>query len=121
MSFREIKHAARRVVHETMRVPAYYYPPKRLTGGIPCEIRVHSKQAEHGDLKGTNFSYAETAEVVPRIIWWWTELTPHQNGHFQVGTEEVYRIGIIEPVDGPTQSAQVAQLEPAQARAYVMP
>jgi hypothetical protein len=104
-----------------MRVPAFYYAPRSRTNPIFCEVRVHTKQAELGDLKGTSFNYAETAEVIPKIIFWHTEFTPHQGGCFLVGQDEVYRIGVLEPIDGPTQTAQVALLGVPEARTFVMP
>jgi hypothetical protein len=75
MGLREIKAAARAALHEQMKVPAYYYAAG-AGDPVSCYIRVHTKLNQmQGDLKGTSFSYAETEQHVPKLLFWVTELS----------------------------------------------
>lgn len=121
MGLREIKSAARTALHRGMSVPAYYIATPGAEP-LPCTVRVHTKVAQLGDLKGTNFSYAETEEVVPKLVLWRAEIAaPANKAVVTISAEEAYRIGVVRPPDGLTVTVEVAALKPLEAAALPYP
>lgn len=123
MSLRAIKARARRDLHDAMRVPAFYYP-----GGdegaepVLCHVRVHTKfDAQLGDLKGTNFSYAETEAQIQKLLFWIDELDPDNQGVVVISAIEGYRINHTHPRDGVTRTVEVAELDEADLALYEHP
>jgi hypothetical protein len=112
MGLRDIKAKARADLHQAMRVGAFYYTDANATP-IPCNVRVHTKFAALGDQKGTSFSYAETREMVPRLIFWKSEIDPDNRGMVMIAADEGYLIDHVDPPDGLTVTAQVSNLDAA--------
>lgn len=112
-ALREIKARARADLHEAMRVGALYYGANS-EDPVPCFVRVHSKFAALGDVKGTSFSYAETREEVPQLIFWHSEVDPEPQGVVSIGPDEAYRVGTSDPPYGDTTTAYVTRLTLAE-------
>lgn len=120
-SLREIKTAARRALHQAMRVPASYYETPIATPRL-IHVRVHTKWTQHGDLKGTNLNYAEAEEVAPTLIFDRSEVeNPPAGGFVIISAEEGYRIGQTKPKDGITITAEVARLRAAEIAGKTLP
>ena len=123
MGLREIKDAARRDLHEQMKVAALYLDdPTDLVGfpPVPCTVRVHTMQAPLGEVKGTSFDYAERHEAIPRIVFLWDEVPEPSNGSVVTIKDpatllkEAYRIDNRHPRDGITVTADVTGMTAAQ-------
>ena len=110
-SFRDIKRRARRDVHQHMRVPALYLATVGAVP-VPCFVRVHTKFQALGDMKGTNFNYAEYEDITPRIILWREELPqPVRNAIISVEAGEAYQIDNVQPADDLTITAMVTAMD----------
>jgi len=121
MSLRAIRESARRDLHDTMKVAAYFYAPG-VPDYVPCNVRVHGKAEKLGDLKGTSFSYAETQERVTKLVFWDAEgVLPVVKAVVMVSATEGYRVGVVEPSDGLVTKAQVAELRPSELANYDHP
>jgi hypothetical protein len=67
----DLKRQARKVVHDTMSVPAVYENPA-LPGSVDLRVRWHNKIAINGDL--VEAGYAEMIEGINRVIFEKAEL-----------------------------------------------
>lgn len=123
MSLRAIKERARRDLHNAMRVPAFYYPGGVTSADpVPCHVRVHTKfGAQMGDLKGTNFNFAETEANVPALVFWVAEIDPDNNAVVMISAEEGYRINHVLPRDLWTRKAEVSELDATDRALYGAP
>lgn len=120
-SFRNIKRRARGDVQKHMRVPALYLA-SRDSVPVPCFVRVHTKFQALGDMKGTNFNYAEREDVTPRIILWREEIPlPKRNAIISVEAGEAYQIDNTEPPDDLTITAMVAVMDSEQSAGLPVP
>ncbi len=110
-SFRDIKRNARRAVQLHLRVPALYLATRDAVP-VPCFVRVHTKFQALGDMKGTNFNYAEYEDITPRIILWREELPqPSRNAIISVEAGEAYQIDNVQPADDLTITAMVTAMD----------
>lgn len=110
-SFRDIKRRARRDVQLHLRVPALYLASIDAVP-VQCFVRVHTKFQALGDMKGTNFNYAEREDITPRIIIWREEIPqPVRNAIISVEAGEAYHIDNTQPPDDLTITAMVTQLD----------
>ncbi|QXV73596.1 hypothetical protein [Rhizobium phage RHph_X2_30] len=110
-SFRDIKRKARRDVHQHLRVPALYLATREATP-VECFVRVHTKFAALGDMKGTNFNYAEREEETPKLIIWREEISqPARNAIISVETGEAYQIDSVQPADDLTITVNVTAMD----------
>jgi len=119
-SWRSIRRQARRDLHKTMRVPAFYYAPG---GGAvaPCTVRVWQGFTYLGDMKGTSFDYAEYGDNTPRIITMDSEIIPERLGVFSVEPGEAYRVDRREPKDDITSISHVVRLDKDEAAGLLVP
>ena len=104
-----------------MRVPAFYYA---TDDGLPqgCSVRVHTKfNAQLGDLKGTNFSYAETEAQIPKLIFWRAEIDPDNMAVVMISADEGYRVNHVHEPDGATRTAEVSILTAEERAAFQYP
>ena len=121
MSLRAIRETARGQLHDTIKVAGYYYAPG-VDDYVDCFVRVHAKVEKLGDLKGTNFSYAETMEPVTKLVFWDADgIVPDTKGLVMVSATEGYRIGVVEPSDGLITKVQVSELTTAQLATFDAP
>jgi hypothetical protein len=120
MSFRSIKRAARRALHQEMRVPAFYIPPGGAES-VPCYVRVHTAFKALGDVKGTSYSYAEREDTVPKIIFMRDQVLPRRQGVVSVEPGEAYRLDATEPPDDLTITARAVRLTEQEALGLGLP
>jgi len=114
MGLREIKAKARAQLHDAMSVPAYFMAA-RGSDPVPCSVRVHTKFGALGDLKGTSFSYAETREEIPKLLFWRSQVEPTgRNNLVTISADEGYRLDTVDPPDGLTVKAAVVRLSPTE-------
>lgn len=112
---------ARNGLHRRMSVPALYMPMAGSKSQALITVRVHESWRALGDLKGTNFNYAEVEEITPRIVFLLSELRPQRNAYVSVGPGEVYRIDVVLPDDDITVTAKVVKLSAAEAKGFPYP
>lgn len=91
-------------------------------------IRVHEKWMQQGDLKGTNFHYAEVEEVSPKIIIWaseWSHFLAEGYGFrgliFSVEPELAFEVDSARPRDDQTITLNVFRLDPKRAAGFPVP
>lgn len=109
MGWRDLRQRARRTLHEVFKVPALYYPPN----GDPFTavfVRVHEKTALVGDLAGTNFSYAERVEPLPKIVFVDEPFKPARDGVVMVSATEGYRLDHRDPKDDISYTSPAVRL-----------
>lgn len=128
MRFRDIKRQARQIVHENLNVDALYLvpAPEDAEGPyetpIPITVRVHSKHTALGDQLGTNFSYAEREEQIPKIIFLVSEVaSPIRGAVVSVAAGEAYLVDTTEPTDDLSITARVTRLSAAKAAGLPVP
>lgn len=123
-SFREHMDAGRRQLHAEMSVPALYFTWPYVEGTTPTQeisVRVWHGFALSGDLKGTNFNYAEVEADSPRIIFLRSEIRPFKRFVVSVAPGEAYRIDTVEPPNGITVTAKVKRLGSDEAQGLPVP
>lgn len=93
-----------------------------------CTVRIHEKWTQHGDLKGTNFHYAETEEVTPKLILWaseWAQFVadgmPFRNLIFSIEPGLAYQVDSDLPADDQTITLNVFRLDPRKAASLPYP
>ena len=121
MGLRDIKAQARADLHQAMQVRAFYLATK-ASEPVLCSVRVHTKFGNLGDQKGTNFNAAETREIIPRLVFWRPQgILPVRNALVLISAEEGYRIGVVDPEDGLTITAQVSEISKAEMATLPVP
>lgn len=126
-SLRELKTRARADLHEAMQVAALYLVenPLYVTPVVdpdipryietPVNVRVHYDFGALGDMKGTNFHYAEREEIKPQLVFLRAEMpTPQRNAVISVSVDEAWRVDHVDPPDGITVKTQALRLSEAQ-------
>ncbi len=120
-SFRDIKRRARTDVQKHLRVRALYLATIDAVP-VPCFVRVHTKFQALGDMKGTNFNYAEYEDITPRIILWREEIPqPVRNAIVSVEAGEAYYLDNIEPPDDLTITAMVVKMDDDDPKLAMLP
>lgn len=124
-SFREQMDEGRALLHEEMSVRAIYFvPPYDPVTTVVQEVtvRVHDKFLALGDLKGTNFNYAELEAISPRIIFWREELAePERNAIVSVKRGLAYRLDHDMEHDGKTITAISARMDESKTIGFPIP
>lgn len=92
-----------------MSVPALY-----LVGDsepVLVHVRLHTKFAALGDMKGTNFNFAERQDVLPRILFMLDEVpAPARGAIVSVEAGEAYYVDHTDPLDNISVTAYVTPL-----------
>ena len=126
MSFQDIKTAARRTLHTEMRRRAYYIPLGE-TDHEEIYVRVHSVWKALGEVKGTNYDYAEIEDRPSEAIFDRTELAtlglsdPSRGGFLSLSSEEMYWVEATQPPDGEFITATLKRLLAAERVGKVFP
>lgn len=119
--YRERMRAGRQQLHERMSTPAIYLPVAGSRSQTLISVRVHQFWKALGDLKGTNFNYAETEDINPRIVFLLSEIHPKRGSIVSVAPGEAYRVDLVLPPDGITVTAKVVKFTAEEARAFPVP
>lgn len=123
-SFRKKLNMARRKLHGNMSVPALYFMPDYdpvLTLVKDCTVRVHDHMQALGDLKGTNFNYAEVEDNSPTIVFLREEITPKRGMIISVSKGVAYQIDTVKPPNGITVTASVSRITEKDAALFPVP
>lgn len=128
MSFRDIKRAARRHLHQTMRVPALYIGSVGATP-VPIYVRVHTKFADSGQASDRDIGNAIRHEVAPKLLFMISELESAgidwrklpRTAVISVERGEAYRIDTTLPPDDITITAIVTPVGPRDAAGLPVP
>ena len=120
--FRDEMRKGRAVLHRTMGDGAiiFAWPPEEDANGDPIppelikiKVRVHEKYMTLGDLKGTNYHYAEVEDDSPIAVFWLDDpagFKPERGMYFLTEYGRGYRIDSTFPPDDQTQNAKVIEL-----------
>ena len=143
--YRDIKRQARRALHGILEVPALYLVPASAPTNpydpidpeyagwtpppgpyfetpVPVTVRIHSQFVDLGDMKGTNFHYAERHETAPKIIFMRDQVDrPQRYAIVSVEAGEAYEIDNIMPPDDITVTAEVLRLKPPKTDGLPLP
>ena len=122
MSFRDIKEAARRALHDFMGQPAIYYADPLTGQPLAITARPHAKSGRIGDLPGTNLNYAEVFDRQERVILWREQVPDPVRGAIIIfSADEGYWIDTVEPPDGQTVTANVTRATAAELVGLALP
>jgi len=103
-----------------MRVPAFY-----IVGDsepLLVHVRVHTKFDALGDMKGTNFNYAEREDILPQILFMRDEVpSPVRGAYVSIEQGEAYSINHTEPADTISVTAFVAPILPSELAELNLP
>lgn len=120
--FRDEMRKGRAVLHQTMGDGAivFDWPPQEDENGNPIppettgiKVRVHEHYLPHGDLKGTNYHYAEVEDDSPTAVFWLNDppgFAPEYGRYFLTEYGRGYKIDAVSPPDDQTQNAKVIEL-----------
>lgn len=123
-AFREEIREARQILHEYMSMPAVYFRPPYEAGVTPVleiTVRVHDKFLALGDLKGTNFNYAEIEAIAPKAIFMLSEVTPDRGCIISLESGVAYQIDHTHEADDITQKADVIKMAAAKTVGFPLP
>lgn len=120
-NFREKLRAGRKQLHERMSTPAIYLPAAGSTSQVLISVRVHEHFKALGDLKGTNFNYAEVEDISPRIVFLRSEISPKRGAIVSVAPGEAYRVDHVLPHDDMTVTAKVVKFTEQESKGFPVP
>lgn len=123
MQFRQLKERSRDKLHRALSYPAAYAAGPGQAARL-VRVRTHIKNPfMQGDMKGTNLSYAETAEAQITLVLWAADYpAPIQRGHtFVLDREEGYFVDNVHPPYRGTITVEVSPLTAAQVAALDAP
>ena len=105
MNWRDTKNSARRVLHNTMKIPAVHISAGKPPVETPVFVRLLHAWDAQGDLQGFDYAPAERKATSPQIICLVEDLTPKRRDVFSFAEGEAYKVEDVEPVDGITLTA----------------
>lgn len=118
--FQKLKDVARRVVQNTMAIPANYYA-SGTADAVLLNVRRTIKNVQTGEMKGTNFNYAERSEEAVHLIFWVEEIAePARNALVFLATGQAYFVDWVEPADGLTITARVVVARDDQIASHMV-
>ena len=109
-NFRDHLRKARTAIHKTMAVPAYVFVEDAVDAYSEITVRRNDKFTQLGDLKGTNFNYAEVEDNSPTLIFLRSEITPKRGMIVMIAEDEGYYVEAVLPPHGITVSARVSRM-----------
>lgn len=112
---RDLKRQARRAIHREFQIDALYLVPAVDGPGydltLPVQVRLHLRAVELGDLKGTNFHYADRHDNNPQIIFLREQVAlPARNAVVSIEVGEAYRIDNLNAPEDITIAANVTRM-----------
>ena len=119
--FRQEMREARAQVHDFMSVPAFCFMDPAEVNPRLATVRVHEKWLALGDLKGTNFNYAEVEEMTPRIIFWRANFIPVRKMFVSIEAGVAFQIDTVLPPDDVTVTATAARLQVEKTTRFPVP
>jgi hypothetical protein len=125
-AFRQEKIEARGILHEYMSFSAVLFTPPYdpLTSDRKdVTVRVHDKFLALGDLKGTNFNYAELEAVAPQGIFLVSEVMPGLKRGMILSVEPglAYQVDSVKEPDNITIPANLIRMQAAKTTGFPIP
>ncbi|MBK3745543.1 hypothetical protein G3A39_41010 [Paraburkholderia aspalathi] len=108
-------------LHDYMSVDAMYFMEGTPEDAIRITVRVHEKWVALGDMKGTNFNYAETESIAPRIIFMLSEISPDRGAIVSVEPGVAFRVDTPLPPDDISVTATVIKLTESETVGFPLP
>lgn len=116
MTWRDVKNQARKTLHQTMQIPAFYFTSLPINSDaepVEINVRVHSSNKALGDHPGTSYQFAERREGVTALVFLREELmdiTLDRANIIVLTADEAYEIDNVHPTDGITTMADVSRV-----------
>ena len=98
-----------------------FYLKDATSTPVPIRVIVTDRFQALGDLKGTNFNYAEVLDNTPRVEMMLEEIDPKRGFCISIEKGLVYRIDTVQPPEDITVTANVARLPVEQTRNFPFP
>jgi hypothetical protein len=121
----DIKRKARLTVHQRFEIPAIYIPtPDAVSPPDPfaVTVRLHTKLADIGKVKGTSFDFSQMHDTIPRIILLKAEVSsPLRNDILSFAEGVAYRIDNVSPPDDITITVEIVPLKPSDTDGLPVP
>lgn len=112
---------ARRDLHDTLQIPAYYFVAGNNANPRLVKVRIHNRATMVGDLSGFPGA-AQVFDQAPSIVFLREDFDePKRGGIVSVAKGEAYRLDSVRPPDGITRTAMCIQLSESDANAYPTP
>lgn len=99
---------------------ALYFKDPALEA-ITVHVIVTDRFQALGDLKGTNFNYAEVLDNTPRIEFLASEVQPSRNYFISIEPGVAYQIDTVQPPEDITVTANVIRLGPEKMKNFPFP
>ncbi|MEL4071756.1 hypothetical protein WKW50_16550 [Ochrobactrum sp. GPK 3] len=112
---------ARETLHRDMSSPALYFTEEDYSDAIEVSVRMHEKWVASGDLKGTNFNYAEVEDVAPRLIFQVSEVSPKRGAFVSIEPGLAYRVDSVDPEDDLTVTVIAIRLSKSETVGFPVP
>lgn len=113
--FLEIKRQARRIVHQNLRLSAFWFAKADtlFANPVPLSARLHYDYDYAGDLPGTSFSYAERSEQTAIVAIVYTADAPvmNQNDIISFDRGEAFKIDHLDPPDDETVKVHLVRIK----------
>lgn len=133
-AFQQLREESRAALHAEMardalylvENPAYVSPTDTPTEdpyiSTPCTVRISYGFNQMGDMKGTNFHFAQHEEVNPKAIFLRAEIAaPVRGAIISIVDGEAYRVDHTLPFDGITVTADCLRLTASEATGLPLP
>lgn len=100
---------------------ALYFVDPAAANPLRIQVCITDRFLQVGDLKGTNFNYAEIETDSPTIEFLRDEVDPQRNAYISVKPGLAYQIDTLMPTEGITVSARVLRLDAGKLRNFPVP
>lgn len=120
-TFREEMREARMDLHEAMSFTALYFDGDEPEKAIPVSVRLHEKWQALGDLKGTNFNYAELEAIPTKMIFLLSEIRPVRNHIVSVAPGLAFHVDHLEEDDDITVTASMVPISKKKTEGFPVP
>ena len=106
---------------ERMARTALYFKDPADDAPVQIRVIITDRFQTLGDLKGTNFNYAEVLDNTPRIEMLLDEVEPKRNFFISVEKDLVYQIDTVQPPEDITVTANVLRVPTEKLRNFPYP
>lgn len=100
---------------------ALYFTDPAAPNPRTIKVLITDRFQALGDLKGTNFNYAEIEDNTPRIEFLTDEIEPAKSAYVSVERGVAYQIDTVLPPEDITVTANVVRMRADKARNFPVP
>jgi hypothetical protein len=112
---------AQRTLFDRMAVAALCFADPAAPNPTPVRVIVTDFSRNVGDLKGTNFNYAELRTNTPQVEFLISEIEPYRQMFVSVEPGVAYQVDTIEAASGLTVVANVIRLKKEKTTLFPVP